>query len=325
AELKGRYARHNIIGSSKAMHEVLLAVEKVAPTRATVLILGESGTGKELIARAIHQASPRQECPFIKINCAAVPETLLESELFGHEKGAFTGAAARKKGRFELADSGTLFLDEIGELPLSLQAKLLRVLQEQQFEPLGATRTVTVDVRLIAATNRSLDQAVNDGNFRADLYYRLNVIPIVLPPLRSRREDIPPLVEHFVRESNRLNGRNVRLSKDVLGLLIAYNWPGNVRELQNLIERLVIMADGDCIQPSDIPSFMSGDETCVLGAPAAGRAPLSLYEIERREIEDALTRNNWIQARAARALGLTQRQIGYKIKKYQIASPRARD
>ncbi|MGC9022268.1 MAG: nif-specific transcriptional activator NifA, partial [Dissulfurimicrobium sp.] len=256
AELHGRYARHNIVGSSKAMHEVLLAVEKVAPTRATVLILGESGTGKELIARAIHQASPRHERPFIKVNCAALPETLLESELFGHEKGAFTGATARKKGRFELADGGTLFLDEIGELPLSLQAKLLRVLQEQQFELLGGTQTITVDIRLIAATNRDLNMAVDNGSFRADLYYRLNVIPIVIPPLRNRKEDIPLLAEHFLRESNRQNNRNVRLSKEVLDLLMSYDWPGNVRELQNLIERLVIMADENYIQPSDIPSFM---------------------------------------------------------------------
>lgn len=338
AELHGRYARHNIIGSSKAMHEVLLAVEKVAPTRATVLILGESGTGKELIARAIHQASPRHERPFIKINCAALPETLLESELFGHEKGAFTGAIARKKGRFELADSGTLFLDEIGDLPLSLQAKLLRVLQEQQFEPLGGTRTMTVDVRLIAATNRSLDVAVDNGSFRADLYYRLNVIPIIIPPLRNRKEDIPPLVEYFLRESNRLNNRAVKLSREVLGLFMAYDWPGNVRELQNLIERLVIMADSDYIQPADIPSFMlePGASTAEEASIAAGGASIvsiaqappslspssSLYEIERREIEEALRRNNWIQARAAKSLGLTQRQIGYKIKKHQITIPK---
>jgi Nif-specific regulatory protein len=330
AELHGRYARHNIIGSSKAMHEVLLAVEKVAPTRATVLILGESGTGKELIARAIHQASPRHERPFIKINCAALPETLLESELFGHEKGAFTGAIARKKGRFELADSGTLFLDEIGDLPLSLQAKLLRVLQEQQFELLGGTRTITVDVRLITATNRSLDMAVDNGSFRADLYYRLNVIPIIIAPLRNRREDIPPLVEHFLRESNRLNKRTVNLSREVLDLLMAYDWPGNVRELQNLIERLVIMADSDYIQPSDIPSFMMRSGARPIEKPLTAAdwqsssppSSISLYEIERREIEETLRRNNWIQARAAKTLGLTQRQIGYKIKKHKIAIPK---
>ncbi|UKL14059.1 nif-specific transcriptional activator NifA [Dissulfurimicrobium hydrothermale] len=336
AELHGRYARHNIVGSSKAMHEVLLAVEKVAPTRATVLILGESGTGKELIARAIHQASPRHERPFIKVNCAALPETLLESELFGHEKGAFTGATARKKGRFELADGGTLFLDEIGELPLSLQAKLLRVLQEQQFELLGGTQTITVDIRLIAATNRDLNMAVDNGSFRADLYYRLNVIPIVIPPLRNRKEDIPLLAEHFLRESNRQNNRNVRLSKEVLDLLMSYDWPGNVRELQNLIERLVIMADENYIQPSDIPSFMLRTPGLIPNTEAVEtqtndgprqiqqiqKTTLSLCEIERRELEEALRQNNWIQAKAARVLGLTQRQIGYKIKKHGITIPK---
>ncbi|MGC8735517.1 MAG: nif-specific transcriptional activator NifA [Dissulfurimicrobium sp.] len=336
AELHGRYARHNIVGSSKAMHEVLLAVEKVAPTRATVLILGESGTGKELIARAIHQASPRHERPFIKVNCAALPETLLESELFGHEKGAFTGATARKKGRFELADGGTLFLDEIGELPLSLQAKLLRVLQEQQFELLGGTQTITVDIRLIAATNRDLNMAVDNGSFRADLYYRLNVIPIVIPPLRNRKEDIPLLAEHFLRESNRQNNRNVRLSKEVLDLLMSYDWPGNVRELQNLIERLVIMADENYIQPSDIPSFMLRTPGLIPNTEAVEtqtndgprqiqqiqKTTLSLCEIECRELEEALRQNNWIQAKAARVLGLTQRQIGYKIKKHGITIPK---
>ncbi len=340
AELRYRYSHHGIIGQSKAIQEVFRAIDKVAPSRATALLLGESGTGKELVARAIHEASPRREHPFIKVNCAALPENLLESELLGHEKGAFTGALAMKKGRFELADGGTLFLDEIGEMPIGLQAKLLRVLQERQFERLGGSRTISVDVRIIAATNRSLEEAVAGGLFRPDLYFRLSVVPILLPPLRERREDIPILAEHFLRESNRNNGRTVRLSRPVTHFFQAYDWPGNVREMQNLMERLVIMADQDTVQLCDLPSYMT-DEPIRLGTPTAARgeraaqdtrpvgnspgvgrvSALHLRDLEREEIEAALVRHGWVQARAARELGLTARQVGYKIRKYGLERP----
>jgi Nif-specific regulatory protein len=334
AELKNRYSHHNIIGQCKAMQEVFRYIDKVAPSRATALLLGESGTGKELVARAIHQASPRREKPFIKVNCAALPDNLLESELLGHEKGAFTGAQTLKKGRFELADGGTLFLDEVGELPLPLQAKLLRVLQERQFERLGGTVTINVDVRIIAATNRSLELAVEEKSFREDLFYRLNVVPIVLPPLRERREDIPVLLDHFLRESNKTHRREVGLARPIIAFLIDYHWPGNVRELQNLIERLVIMAEGEMVSLGDLPSYMivapkshagksaqSSEVAASLLPPAEIKPVKPLEALERREIETALLRHGWVQARAARELGLTQRQIGYKIKKYRLEQP----
>ncbi|MCF6290126.1 MAG: nif-specific transcriptional activator NifA [Desulfobacterales bacterium] len=329
-ELKKRFGHHNIIGQSKPMQEVFRTIDKVAPSTASVLLLGESGTGKELVARAVHLASPRRDRPYIKVNCAALPENLLESELLGHEKGAFTGATGIKLGRFELADQGTLFLDEIGELPLELQAKLLRVLQEKQFERLGGTRTIRVDVRIIAATNLSLEQAVLQNTFRADLYYRLNVVPIILPPLRDRREDIPFLLEHFLQLSNRENKRRVALSREVLEFLRTYRWPGNVRELQNLIERLVIMADRNLVKMADLPSFMKAEpeERMVplapapsLAQPAMGAQTQSLQALERQQVEAALNRHGWVQARAARELGLTQRQIGYRIKKFGLRSP----
>jgi Nif-specific regulatory protein len=345
-ELRIRYNQHNIIGQCKRIQDVYTYIDKVAPSRATALLLGESGTGKELVARAIHQASPRREKSFIKINCAALPENLLESELLGHEKGAFTGATALKKGRFELADNGTLFLDEVGELPLALQAKLLRVLQERTFERLGGVQTITVDVRVIAATNRSLEECVRQGSFRADLYYRLNVVPIVLPPLRERREDIPLLLDHFLQESNRANNRQVRLSSAVVQTLCAHHWPGNVRELQNLIERLVIMADSDIVALRDLPAYMTAEpespgttpSLATSSSPAASltagpfpagageelprpATPKSLLEMEKDEVVAALRRHGWVQARAARALGLTQRQIGYRIKRHGIVIP----
>ncbi len=347
AALRNRAKAHNMIGQSKAMQAVYLAIDKVAPSRATVLLLGESGTGKELAARAIHEASPRAAGPFIRVNCAALPENLLESELLGHEKGAFTGAHSLKRGRFELADGGTLFLDEIGELPLELQAKLLRVIQERQFERLGGNSTITVDVRLIAATNRSLQQAVEEGRFRADLFYRLNVVPIKLPPLRERQEDIHLLLDHFLAESNRDNGKQVRLSREVLDFLRTYSWPGNVRELQNLVERLVIMADGELVTLADLPPFMvaepeqrpsfppngldnpphqSAPPLSATGAsaptpPLSGGRRRSLADLEREEVLAALRRHGWVQARAARELGLTPRQIGYRIKKYGLRRP----
>ena len=338
AELDRRCSRHNIIGQSKVMHEVFRLIDRVAPSRATALLLGESGTGKELVARAIHQAGPRARQPFVKVNCAALPGNLLESELLGHEKGAFTGATSFKKGKFELAHGGTLFLDEIGELPLNLQAKLLRVLQERQFERLGGTRTIEVDVRIIAATNVVLERAVDAGAFRADLYYRLNVFPILLPPLRERREDIPLLTDFFLRDSNRRNGRAVRFSSEIIEFFSHYDWPGNVRELQNIVERLVIMATGDQARVGDLPSFLVAEpESAATAAPVPEPGPAvtassvagpslptpsaSLADMERQVIESSLLRNGWIQARTARELGLTQRQIGYKIKKYGLKPP----
>ena len=328
AQLTPVFSQHNILGQSKVMREVFSAITKVAPSSATVLLLGESGTGKELVARAVHQASLRSSNPFLKVNCAALPENLLESELLGHEKGAFTNALALRKGRFELADTGTLFLDEIGELPLELQAKLLRVLQEQQFERLGGTTTISVDVRIIAATNRSLEEAVARGRFRADLYYRLNVVPIVLPPLRERAEDIPLLIDHFLAASNRQNRKRVRFSREVMDFLALYQWPGNVREMQNLIERLVIMADREQVLLGDLPTFVSAEPEPAPQAlpppaqPVSARGQrLSLEEMEQNEIEAALRRHGWVQARAARELGLTPRQMGYKIRKYGLSRP----
>ncbi len=335
AELHSRFSRHYIIGQSQAMQEVYWTIEKVAPSRATVLLLGESGTGKELVARAIHEASPRRDAPFIKVNCAALPENLLESELLGHDKGAFTGATASKPGRFELADGGTIFLDEIGEMALLLQVKLLRVLQEQQFERIGGTRTLTVDVRVIAATNADLQDSVDRGLFRSDLYYRLNVVPLQLPPLRNRREDVPLLIDHFLRSSNRRNDREVKLANTALDFLTAYAWPGNVRELQNLIERLVILADDEVVRPLDIEEHLraiprhsgaTGEELAMEGLsqpqPVLPQGPTgTLKNLERQEIEAALRRNGWVQARAARELGLTQRQIGYRIKKFNLTRP----
>ncbi len=331
AELHSRFSKHYIIGRSPAMEEVFWTIEKVAPSRATALLLGESGTGKELVARAIHEASPRKDAPFIKVNCAALPENLLESELLGHDKGAFTGATATRPGRFEMADGGTIFLDEIGEMPTLLQAKLLRVLQERQFERIGGTKTLTVDVRIIAATNVDLQDFVDRGLFRSDLYYRLNVVPIRLPPLRNRRQDVPLLIEHFLRSSNTRNDKEVTLTTTSLDYLTSYEWPGNVRELQNLIERLVILADRSAISPEDISEHLRA----IPGPPRSEAAtqqphtppstPMgmanSLKDMERQEIEAALRRNGWVQARAARELGLTQRQIGYRIKKFNLEKP----
>ncbi len=332
ASLKARlhdvHRGHFIIGHSKPMQEVFSMIDKISSSTVTALLLGESGTGKELVAKAIHEGGSRKNNPFIKVNCAALPETLLESELFGHERGAFTGAHASRPGRFELADQGTIFLDEIGEMPLSLQAKMLRVLQEKQFERIGGTKTFTVDVRIVAATNVSLEQAVADGDFRADLYYRLNVVPIVLPPLRDRKDDIPLLFSHFLGQSNERNGRKIKITSELLDFLIDYSWPGNVREMQNLVERMVILAEGDRLSLSDLPPNLFSMERInlekrkeiadrkVSSQPTPARK--SLQDIERAEIEAALRRNGWVQVRAARELGLTERQIGYRIKKYGL-------
>jgi Nif-specific regulatory protein len=317
-ELKGKYRLANVVGGSRKMQEVYETVEKVAPSRSTVLIRGESGTGKELIARALHYNSPRATKAFIRVSCAALPETLLESELFGHERGAFTGAADLRKGRFELADGGTLFLDEIGELSMATQVKLLRVLQERKFERLGGTVTLAVDVRMVTATNRDLERAIKDGQFREDLYYRLNVIPIYLPPLREREADTLLLIEHFLQTSNRDNGKTVVFSKRALELMTHYNWPGNVRELENCVERLVVLAQKNQVDSDDLPlSIRSGLEPVQRGQ-ATRALPEAVRGMEKENILRTLKEHDGVQKRAARALGLTQRQLGYKIKKYGI-------
>ena len=320
-QLKGKYTVKNIFGNSDRMQEVFESVHKVAPSKANVLLRGESGTGKELLAKAIHYMSPRLQGPFIKFNCASIPEGLLESELFGHEKGAFTGAMSLRKGRFELAHSGTIFLDEIGDLPLSLQPKILRVLQEKEFERVGGEKTIKVDVRLIAATSRNLEELVSNGKFREDLYYRLNVVPIFLPALREKREDIPLLVDHFLKKYNQDNRKNMALAAEALNSLLHYDWPGNVRELENTIERLVVMSGADVISQSDLP--LNIREQLIKARYAINMKdalPSAIEDIEKTKIADALRKTGWIQAKAARLLGLTPRQIGYKIKKYHIQS-----
>jgi len=306
--------RSPIIGSSAALRQVMDMVSRVAGSNATVLLLGETGTGKEVTARATHGASPRAEKAFIAINCAALPETLLESELFGHEKGAFTGAVAEKMGRFELADGGTLFLDEIGDISQSTQVKLLRVLQEKEFVRVGGTRTIATDVRIIAATNRDLRTAMEKGEFREDLYYRLNVFPINLPPLRQRREDIPLLVEHFVNVSaTELGCPRPSVSDEAMAHLAGYNWPGNIRELQNIMERAVLLADGAHMTTAHLPREVAGDE-----APKDAKTESSLSGYEKALIIKALRENNWNQSKAARALGISRDNLRYRVKKYEI-------
>jgi len=306
-----------IIGDSPALETVLAQVERVAPTDSTVLILGETGTGKELIARAIHNISPRCGRPFIKLNCSAIPFDLLESELFGHEKGAFTGAIAQKIGRFELADTGTLFLDEIGDIPLALQPKLLRVLQEQEFERVGSGRTHRVSVRLLAATHRDLAEMVNAKEFRGDLYYRLNVFPVVLPPLRERRQDIPQLVFHFVEIFARRMGKEVnRIPNETLDAFIAYSWPGNVRELQNLIERAVILSN-DGVLPNTLPAEPAAVTRTVPGYT-------TLKDTERSLILRTLEAAGWVIGGAngaAARLGVKRTTLIAKMKRLGISRP----
>ena len=300
------------------MKEVIKTCLKIAKTKASVLIRGESGTGKELIAKAIHYNSDRAQAPFITINCAAIPETLLEAELFGYEKGAFTGAYTSKPGKFELADGGTLFLDEIGDLPLPLQAKLLRVLQEQTFERLGSTKVIKVDVRIIAATNRELEQMIKKGEFREDLYWRLNVVPIYLPTLKERIEDIPILVDHFLNKFNSHYGKNVKISSDVLNIFLKYSWPGNVRELENLIERLVLLCENEVIKKEDLPFYIIEEAENVKKKPSPRGLPREISELEKEKILEALRLCEFNQSRAARLLGLTRTQLCYRIKKYDL-------
>ncbi len=318
ARLVERHRLEGIIGESGRMQEVLALVKQVAPSDATILIRGESGTGKELIARAIHFNSPRAAGPLVTLNCAALPEHLLESELFGHEKGAFTGAVAQRKGRFELADGGSIFLDEIGDLSPSLQVKLLRVLQERQFERLGSTRTLTVNVRILAATHRDLEQAMRDATFREDLYYRLNVVTVQIPPLRERREDIPLLLDHFLRKFAEKNRRDVQgLTAAARDALLKYDYPGNVRELENIVERAVLLCRGQVIDLADLPVALRPGERRPEG-PEDRALPAILASIERQAIRAALERHDGVQTRAAEELGISERVLRYKMKKYGL-------
>jgi DNA-binding NtrC family response regulator len=317
SERDEQFDNYGIVGRSRPMQDIISRAERVAETKSTVLITGETGTGKELVARAIHNRSAQRDMPLIRVNCAAIPESLLESELFGHVRGAFTGAAATKKGKFALADGGTIFLDEIGTMSPALQAKLLRVLQEREFEPLGAERTEKVDVRVIAATNRDLHQMVAEGRFQEDLFYRLNVIPIELPPLRERREDIPALVDHFLRKHAQRTGRRVdRIDDGVLAALQQYDWPGNVRELENTIERAVVLSTGPVITARSVS---------VLGAAApqsSGLPSLKLRQniewVEKETIRRALESSRGVKKDAAELMGISQRALSYYLAKYRL-------
>jgi DNA-binding NtrC family response regulator len=321
-ELDRRYQFDNIIGRSPAMREIFQTVERVAPTRSTVLLAGESGVGKDMIARAIHQHSPRKNHAFVKINCTALPENLIESELFGYDKGAFTGANTSKPGKFEQADQGTAFLDEIGDVPSNLQVKLLRVLQERQFERLGSNVTRNVDVRVIAATNVDLRAALEEGRFREDLYYRLNVVPISIPPLRDRKEDIPFLAIHFVDKlSKDLGATAKQISAPALDRLLNHSWPGNVRELENTIERSLVLASGETLQPADIRIEPPRN----VSALASQQTPLltegeTLEHWEQMMIREALRRANGNKSQAARMLGLTRNALRYRLSQMGIES-----
>ncbi len=337
-ELVTKYSLENVIGYSKRMQEVFANVHQAAPGRSSILLRGESGTGKEVIARSIHYLSPRKDKPFIKVNCAALSESLLESELFGHEKGAFTGALQERKGRFEQADGGTLFLDEIGDISPAFQVKLLRVLQEHEFERVGGNRTIKVNVRLICATNRNLEDMVGKGEYRSDLYFRINVISIHLPPLRERREDIPFLVEKILGTFNRDNGTKIGLTPEAMQVLSQCHWPGNVRELENCVERFATMARSNLIREVDIPCQTNHCLSSTLWkyqpngvvipiAPVADdrlepatavSMPEAENATEREQLVQAMERSGWVQAKAARLLNLTPRQMGYALKKYNI-------
>ena len=316
-----RYKFDEIVSTSHAMEEVLNMAGRVAASSATVMLRGESGTGKELLAKAIHYHSPRANAPLIKVNCAALPETLLESELFGHEKGAFTGANARRTGRFEAADRGTLFLDEIGELTPGMQVKLLRVLQEREFERLGGNETIKVDVRVITATNRDIEKAVNEGAFREDLYYRLNVVSVVIPPLRDRKEDIPGFLDFFIKKYSSENKKSITgISAETRDLLMRYSYPGNVRELENIIERAVVLAKKGVITTADLPIHVrtATSEGNISAQKLKGSLNETLDTVERGIILEALKETGGVQTRAAEKLGISERVLRYKLKKYTI-------
>ncbi len=316
-ELKNRFLTENIVGNSSKMRTVYNEISQVSNTQATVLIRGESGVGKELIADAIHYGSDRAKKPFIKVNCSALPESLIESELFGHEKGAFTGADMQKKGRFELAEGGSIFLDEIGELPLQIQVKLLRVLQERQFERLGGTKTIDCNVRVIAATNRKLEQAIEEGNFREDLYYRLNVFPIYVPSLRDRINDIPALVDHFIQKANKKNGTEIiRISSATIDMLMIYHWPGNIRELENCIERAAILSTDRVIRPQNLPPTLQTAQSS--GTINKGTLQSIVEKVEKQLIIDTLTAKKGNVLQAAKDLGISNRKLGLRIEKYEI-------
>jgi DNA-binding NtrC family response regulator len=317
SERDEQFDHYGIIGRSRAIQEAIDRAERVANTKSTVLITGETGTGKELVARAIHERSAQREMPLIKVNCAAIPESLLESELFGHVRGAFTGATSSKKGKFALADGGSIFLDEIGTMSPALQSKLLRVLQEREFEPLGSEHTERVDVRIIAATNRDVRQMVADGKFQEDLFYRLNVIPIALPPLRERREDIPALVEHFVRKHAQRTGRRIdRVEDGVLTALQQYDWPGNVRELENTIERAVVLSTGPVVTLSEISVFGAATPQNT-GLPSL-KLRQNVEWVERETIRRALESARGVKKDAAELMNISQRALSYYLAKYRI-------
>lgn len=316
-QLADRFSFDGIIGRSSKLDDVFRVVSKVAPTDTTVLLLGESGTGKELLARAIHYASGRRDRAFVTVNCSAIPENLMESELFGHVKGAFTGAIKDKPGKLQLADGGTVFLDEIGDLRPELQGKLLRALQEMEFERVGGTETLNVDIRVISATNKDLSDAVSKGTFREDLYYRLSVVPITIPPLRDRKDDVPLLVDHFLKKF--AVERRMRISREALDVLITYDWPGNVRELENVIERAVVLAEGDVIGEGDLPDFVRLTEE----RDSSDRAPeeATLDDVQKAAIISALTREGWNQTKAARRLNIPRHVLIYRMKKLGIQRP----
>jgi len=319
-ELEGRYDFSGIVGGSPAMQQVYEMASSVAASNANVLISGESGTGKELLARSIHYSSPRKDKPFVVLNCAALSEGVLESELFGHEKGAFSGALDTRKGRFERADQGTLFIDEVAEMSLAAQVKLLRVIQEHEFERVGGNKTISVDVRIVAATNKTLEEQVKEGKFREDLYYRLNVVNINVPPLRSRREDIEPLSRFFLDKYAGETGKKITdLSPRALSCLLAHDWPGNVRELQNAIERAVVLSKGSVLTPRDFPQGLQGDDQICLQIPEKGGSLTEILEdLERQLIIQTLQREDGSQTRAAETLGIKRTTLRYKMEKYRM-------
>jgi DNA-binding NtrC family response regulator len=327
AQVVQRYAFHNLIGKSQVMQEIYSKIEQVADSRTTVLITGESGTGKELVAKALHYNSSRRERPFIALNCAALPETLIESELFGHEKGSFTDATARRVGQFELANTGTLFLDEIGDLSPITQAKLLRVIQEREFTRIGGVQSIKVDVRIVTATNKNLDDLVRKAQFREDLYYRINVIALVLPPLRERGEDIPLLAKHFLEKRVDEERRpRIEFGKEALELLTRYSWPGNVRELENFVEQAFIWSQNATqITPEHLPTLIKNDSrsTSLRDDTLAGRMSLekAVMEFEREIILDALKRTNYVQTHAANLLGISRRMLKYRMDTLSIGRP----
>jgi DNA-binding NtrC family response regulator len=321
-QLQYESSRYRLVGSSPGMHRVVRLIEKVAPTDATVLVRGASGTGKELVARALHANSPRRDRPLVTINCAALQESLLESELFGHEKGAFTGAVQAKPGLVEVAEGGTLFIDEVAEMAPGLQAKLLRVLEDGHYRRVGGTQELHTDARVIAATNRPLEEEMTSGRFREDLYYRLNVLTVDLPPLRERREDIPELVEHFLT-SRKIGPTRYQIEPEALAALTRYDWPGNVRELANVIERAQILAEGHLITADDLPDNLAESRPAEAGAAAAGD-PRHLREVERRHVQAVLREVESNKVRAARALGISRRALYRLISKYRLQVPNGR-